>query len=321
MNILVTGGAGYIGSTLVPRLLENGHRVRVLDSLLHGGEPLLPVWADPCFEFQLGDVRERTALHSAVAGMQAVVHLAAIVGDPACARQPQLACEVNVEASLALIEEARRAGVRRFLFASTCSNYGKMPEPDGYVDENSPVRPVSLYAETKVGVERALLEGQSDGLCATPLRFATVYGASPRMRLDLTVNEFTARLVVTHRLVVYGEQFWRPYTHVRDIARAVETILDAPPTLVARRVFNVGCTTENYQKRQLAEMLRELVPEGKVEYVRREEDPRDYRVSFARIEQELGFSVRHRVPDGMREVASAVRTGVIQDLDDRRYRN
>ena len=158
MKILVTGGAGYIGSTLVPLLLSEGHRVRVLDSLLHGGEPLLGVWCHPGFEFIHGDICDPAKLKSSVAGMDAVVHLAAIVGDPACTRQPELSRAVNLQSSLTLIEESQRAGVSRFIFASTCSNYGKMKDPGDYVNEESELRPVSLYAETKVAVEKTLLQ-------------------------------------------------------------------------------------------------------------------------------------------------------------------
>src|SRR4029077_1437185 len=214
MKGLVTGGAVYLGSTLVPLLLADGGAVRVLDTLTHGGESLLGVWSHPCFELRRGDVRDGAMVRGAVEGMDAVVHLAAIVGDPACAREPGLARAVNLEASLALIAACRAAGVARLVFASTCSNYGKMRDPGGYVDERSELAPVSLYAETKVAVERAMLDPNvADGVCATPLRFATVFGISPRMRFDLTVNEFTAEMVTRRRLVVFGEQFWRPYVH------------------------------------------------------------------------------------------------------------
>jgi nucleoside-diphosphate-sugar epimerase len=321
MRVLVTGGAGYVGSTLVPRLLEGGHQVRVLDSLLHGGESLLGMWANPDFEFRLGDVRNEAAVREAVSGMDAVVHLAAIVGDPACAREPKLAREVNLEASLGLLEQSRRAGVGRFVFASTCSNYGRMADPTAYVDEGSTLAPVSLYAETKVAVERALLESGTNGLVTTPLRFATVFGVSPRMRFDLTVNEFTAELITRRRLKVFGEQFWRPYVHVRDAARGIIRVLEAPAPDVDRQVFNVGATDQNYQKQQLVDLIRPFAPEAEVEYVHKAEDPRDYRVSFARITDVLGFRVTRSVPEGIAEVAALLRAGAVGDWTAPRFRN
>jgi nucleoside-diphosphate-sugar epimerase len=322
MNVLVTGGAGYVGSTLVPMLLNRGNRVRVLDSLMHGGDPLLGSWAHPCFEFVKGDVRDADAVRQALEGIDAVVHLAAIVGDPACARKPDEARSINLEASLALIEAAKKAGVARFVFASTCSNYGKMKDPDGYVDETSELSPVSLYAETKVAVERALLESTNgDGFIGTPLRFATVFGVSPRMRFDLTVNEFTMEMLTKGKLVVFGEQFWRPYVHVVDAGRAIIAVLEAPAEAVRGQVFNVGSTDQNYQKQQLVELIQPLAPEAKVEYVHKAEDPRDYRVSFARINERLGYDTTRGVPDGIREVARLVRSGVIEDFGEARFRN
>lgn len=307
----MTGGAGYIGSAVVQRLLRDGQEVRVLDALLHGGQPLLPVWSDPAFEFVRGDIRDADIVASALRGVDAVVHLAAIVGDPACAQAPDLAREVNLEASLALIQAAERSGVSRFIFASTCSNYGRMADPDGYVTEDSPLAPVSLYAETKVAVERALLgSGRAGALTATALRFATVFGVSARMRFDLTVNEFTLNMVRDQRLVVFGEQFWRPYVHVRDVAGAVLHVLRAPAELVGGEVFNVGSTAENFQKRQLVDLIRPWAPDADVEYVTRLEDPRDYRVSFAKISSRLGFATTATVRDGVAEVAALVTAGI-----------
>src|SRR5882724_1063413 len=261
MNILVTGGAGYIGSTLVPLLLSEGHKVRVLDNLLHGGESLLGVWSHPGFEFIRGDICDPAKLKAAVTGIEAVVHLAAVVGDPACSRQPDLARATNLHASLALIEESQRQEVKRFLFASTCSNYGKMKDANSYVDENSELSPVSLYAETKVAIEKALLQsGNRAGWSPTPLRFATIFGVSTRMRFDLTVNEFTMELLTKKQLKVFGEQFWRPYVHVRDAARAIHLVLGSPVEKVAGNVFNVGATDQNFQKQQLVELIRPYVP-------------------------------------------------------------
>jgi nucleoside-diphosphate-sugar epimerase len=322
MKILVTGGAGYIGSTLVPLLLNAGHSVRVLDNLSHGGGPLLPAWSDPAFDFCRGDIRDRSAVAAALCGMEAVVHLAAVVGDPACARDPVLARSVNFESSLSLIEESRRSGVQRFVFASTCSNYGKMKDPDHLVDEESELRPISLYAETKVAVEKFLLvSGNGQGWSPTPLRFATIFGTSPRMRFDLTVNEFTMEMLVKKRLVVFGEQFWRPYVHVRDAARAIKLVLESASGKIAGRVFNVGATDQNFQKQQLVELIRPHEPDAIVEFVHRAEDPRDYRVSFSRISGELGFHITRTVKDGIAEVSRLVRGNVINDFENRSYRN
>lgn len=322
MRVLITGGAGYVGSTLAPLLLGAGHKVRVLDRLAYGGESLLGVWANPNFEFIHGDVRDDDKRREALTDCHAVVHLAAIVGDPACAREPELARAVNLEASLSLIEESRKAGVQRFIFASTCSNYGKMADPSKFVDENSELSPVSLYAETKVAVEKVLLEGGGDEKwIPTPLRFATVFGASPRMRFDLTINEFTMEMITKKHLVVFGEQFWRPYVHVFDAARGIALVLSSPHEKVGRRVFNVGSTDQNLQKQQIVELIRPIVPDAKIEFVHKVEDPRDYRVSFSRILNELGYTTTRSVVEGIVEVAKLVRTGAISNLADSRYRN
>lgn len=322
MNTLVVGGAGYLGSVLVGVLLENGHHVRVLDNLMHGVSSLLAVWSHPNFEFIHGDVRDHHTLESVLRQTDAVIQLAAIVGDPACARQPELARAINLDASLELLEESRKTGVSRFVFASTCSNYGKMKDPNSLVDESSELRPVSLYAETKVAVESTLLDSSKTGaICATALRFATIFGVSPRMRFDLTVNEFTMEMLTKKHLVVFGEQFWRPYVHVRDVARAITLVLEAPTCKVRNQVFNVGADEQNYQKQQLVELIRVHVPDAVVEYVHKDEDPRDYRVSFAKINKELGFSITRTVQDGIGEVARLVQQRAIKDFGDPRYRN
>jgi nucleoside-diphosphate-sugar epimerase len=322
MKVIITGGAGYVGSVLTALLLAEGHQVRVLDSLAHGGDSLLGAWCHPGFEFVRGDVRDHATVKAAVSGRDAVVHLAAIVRDPACARNPDLARAVNLDASLQLIEESQTAGVERFVFASTCSNYGKMKDTDAYVDEESELSPVSLYAETKVAVELALLKSHlGNGWSPTPLRFATVYGVSPRMRFDLTVNEFTMEMLTRKHLKVFGEQFWRPYVHVRDAARGIATVLQSPIEKVRGRVFNVGATDQNFQKQQLVKLIQPYAPDAVVEYVRKTEDPRDYRVSFSRIAGELGFETSRSVPQGIEEIARLVSERVIGEFDHTRYRN
>jgi nucleoside-diphosphate-sugar epimerase len=304
-------------------LLTAGYQVRVLDSLMHTGSALLSLVPEDRFEFVKGDVRSADTLRTAVAGVDGVVHLAAIVGDPACARDPELARAVNLDASLQLFELSQAAGVQRFVFASTCSNYGRMKDPTSYVTEDSELRPVSLYAETKVAVEKALLAHPAGSPpAATVLRLATVYGLSPRMRFDLTVNEFTMELLTKKKVVIFGEQFWRPYIHVRDVARAVVAVFGAPVDKVAGQVFNVGDTRENYQKGALAELIRAEIGNGAtIERVARTEDPRDYRVAFERIHDVLGYQITRTVPEGVKEIATAIEQGVLTDLDSRVYRN
>jgi nucleoside-diphosphate-sugar epimerase len=316
---LVTGGAGYIGSVLAPELASTGRRVRVLDSIMHGVVP--PTIADnAAVELVRGDVRDEETRRKALDGVDEVVHLAAIVGDPACAREPDLARAVNLEATRALVREAHETGVRRFVFASTCSNYGKLDTGE-LATEDWPLRPVSLYAETKVEAELDVLAQGANGFATTCLRFATVYGASPRMRFDLTVNEFTRDLVLGRELVVYGELFWRPYVHVRDAARAVAMVLSAPADDVRALVFNVGDSDENYRKLDLVELLRERIPDASVSFVAREEDPRDYRVSFEKIRASLGYEITATVPDGIDEVAAMIRSGAVGDPFAPMYRN
>lgn len=319
---LVTGGAGYIGSTLVAELLDRGTPVRVLDSLAVGtGSSLLHVWGREGFEFVAGDVREEAIRFAALDGVDTVVHLAAVVGDPACSRDPDTARAVNLGATRALLEEAKANGVGRFVFASTCSNYGKLVDGDAFATEDWDLRPVSLYAETKVGAELDVLAAGGPGFAPTCLRFATVYGTSPRMRFDLTVNEFSRDALLAEELVVYGEQFWRPYVHVRDAARAIVAVLSEPADRFAGEVFNVGDTGQNFRKQDLVDLLLERLPETRVEFVARTEDPRDYRVSFEKIKTGLGFAVSRSVPDGIDEVLGLLRTGAVADPFDASYRN
>jgi nucleoside-diphosphate-sugar epimerase len=319
-TVLITGGAGYIGSVLVRQLLAAGWHVRVLDSLRAGGESLAELASNENFEFIRGDVRDDP--DKATTDCDAVVHLAAIVGDPACRAEPELARSVNLDGSIKLYEAARRTGVKRFVFASTCSNYGRAADPSVLIQEDSPLRPVSLYAETKVAVEQFLLEQPLSASCIPiVLRFSTVYGVSPRMRFDLTVNEFARDVALGRELVIFGEQFWRPYCHVADLARSAMLALSAPSEVAGFEVFNVGDTDENYTKQMLVDQLRAQVPELRVKFVPKNEDPRDYRVSFSKIRERLNFLPSRRVADGIREVLEVVGTGLIANPNDKRYGN
>lgn len=321
-TVLVSGGAGYIGSVLVRLLLAEGYSVKVIDNLSFGGVPIIDLLNDENFTFVKGDVRHEDDLRHALKGVDQAVHLAGIVGDPACAKQPELARAVNLDGSRLFYRLANETGIQRFVFASTCSNYGKMEDPESYVSEESLLAPVSLYAETKVEIERFLLDQPRSMTCKpTSLRFSTVYGLSPRPRFDLTVNEFTKELALGRELVVFGEQFWRPYCHVVDLCRSVITVLKAREEKVAFNVFNVGDTSENYQKQMIVDEIVKQIPDAKIQYVKKDEDPRDYRVSFEKISEELGFSITKKVPDGISQIFQVVKDGFIPDPDKQEYRN
>ena len=320
MKVAVTGGAGYVGALTVEELIGAGHDVRALDLLLHGQDDVAEHVEALGAELIRGDVRDPGARRRLLEGAAAAVHLAAIVGDPACAADPRLSNEVNVEGTRALAAAARDAGVGRLVFASTCSNYGRMSDPTMPIDETGTLAPVSLYAEQKVSIERGLLAAE-DPPEITCLRFATVYGAAPRMRFDLTVNEFTRDLWAGRELEVFGEQFWRPYVHVRDAARAIRTVLEAPSEDVAGEVYNVGDSDENYRKVDLVEMITGVLGRGDVRYVHRDEDPRDYKVSFEKVLERLGFRPERRVRDGIEEIVQGLEERRFADPFDRRYSN
>lgn len=321
-TILVTGAAGYIGSVITRRLLEAGFAVRALDILRSGGESLLELWGHSDFSFIKGDVRDAATVAQAAAGCYGVAHLAAIVGDPACRKEPDLARSTNLDGSKLLYEAANRAGCERFVFASTCSNYGKMADPESFVTEESDLSPLSIYAETKVAFEKYLLGQPRTNPCIpTCLRFSTVYGLSPRMRFDLTVNEFTREVALGKKLVIFGEQFWRPYCHVADLARSVIAVIQAETASVGFDVFNVGDTTENYTKQMIVDEILRQIPSAVVEKVSRKEDPRDYRVNFDKIRSRIGFKITKRLPDGIREIREILEHGMLLNPYDPRYSN
>lgn len=324
-TVVVTGGAGYVGSPLVNTLLQNNLNVIVIDKLAYGGESLLGVWHNPNFRFYKIDITHTDDLKIVFENhkIDAIIHLAAIVGDPACAKQPELAKAVNETAAFNILELALANDVERFIFASTCSNYGKMADSSSFINEESPLAPVSLYAELKVKFEKELLNNtpRNSFFCPTAFRFATVYGISPRMRFDLTVNEFSKELALGRELEVFGEQFWRPYCHVIDFAKVMLLALNANKVKVSHNVFNVGSTEENYTKQMLVDEVKKILPDARVKFVKKTEDPRDYRVSFQKINQELGFEITKKVPDGIREVISAIKENVFLNPDDSKYKN
>lgn len=316
-RVLVVGGAGYIGSLLVERLLRSGYNVRVLDSLVYGGEPLRPVMHHPDFELMTGDCRNIQDVVKAVRGVESVVQLAAIVGDPACEQDHTAALEINYAATRMLIEIAKGHGVSRLIFASSCSVYGAT---DVEVDEESPVRPVSFYGQTKVDSERALLESRTETFHPTILRFATVFGLSHRPRFDLVVNLLSAKAAQEGVITIYNGQQWRPFIHVGDLVEATALTLEAPVRMVGGEILNVGDSRLNYTLSGVADVIGGVFPGTRVEQVDNS-DCRNYRVSFRKIEELLGFNAQYSLRDGVEELKLAFHSGLIEDYTDVRYHN
>jgi nucleoside-diphosphate-sugar epimerase len=314
-KVLVTGCAGYIGSVLTRILLQEGYHVVGLDYLAFGGQSLVDIYNHPSFSFINADVRDEKKMKDILTGQKpdACVHLAAIVGDPACKKFEADAKTINLDASKKLFQLCGDNNVKQFVFASTCSNYGKMKGTDA-VTETSALNPVSYYAKTKVEMEEYILSASTPSMTSTVLRFSTVYGLSPRMRFDLTVNEFTRDLTAGKDLRIFGPEFWRPYCHVNDLARSVVYVLQCKDLSVVRNeVFNVGDNDENYQKQMIVKEIQKVIPDASISYMEQPDDPRDYRVNFDKIKNKLGFKITKRVPDGIVEINSMLKSKVLTD--------
>ena len=326
-HVLITGGAGYIGSLLTSELLRQNYRVTLLDSLLFGGESILPFMSHPNFHFIKSDVTEHRAIRDAVkkdwGKPDAVIHLAGIVGFPACqAVGKQVAWKYNFDATKLVFEQSTDLGVERFVFASTYSNYG-LSEDGKPVTEETPLNPQSLYAETKIAGEEYLLS-QKDSPCAPLLfRFATLYGLSPRTRFDLIVNQFVLEAFTKRQLIIYQRGYSRSFVHIRDVVRGVIMGLEAEQSKVRGQVFNLGTDKGNYSKNDIVGFVLKRMPETVVEYkdLTFGGDMRDITVSFEKIRRVLGFETTLTVDDGVREVLFALKSGLIRNPTDDRYRN
>lgn len=317
-NVLVTGGAGYVGSVLTRGLLAQGFNVSVLDNGLMTPMSLRELRTDGVTHVQ-GDICDGGELTTLLKGVDSVVHLASIVGDPACSVEPDLAWETNYLGTIRLAEACKKAGVQRFVFASTCSNYGT--QADMEVDEWTPINPQSIYARTKVMAEHYLLSIQSPVFRPCILRFATVYGLSPRMRFDLAVNIMTVKAVLHREVTVQGGDQWRPFVHVADAAQAIVRALTTVTSTSMPEIYNCGSNAENYRLRDLGELIVREVQGASLSIAPSESDRRSYHVSFDRIRRELGFFPKYRVIDGIREIQAAVRNGSYHDFAQAQYSN
>ena len=316
-TVLVVGGAGYIGSVLVRGLIADGYHVRILDSFEFGEEPVRNLYGSSRFEPIRGDFRRIEPGVRATQGVDAVIHLGGIVGDPACGLNEDKTLETNLWATSLLTDVCRAAGVSRLLFASSCSVYGAA---DHFVDESSSPRPVSLYAATKLDSEKVLLAARDETFHPVIFRLATAFGWSYRPRFDLVVNLLTAQAVSGQKITIYNGEQWRPLIHVDDISRAFRMALAAPVEHVSGETFNVGGEVMNFTLQELAEQILEVEPDLDVEFVDNN-DRRSYRVRFDKIRRSLGFHCRTSLRSGILGLRDAIRRGLVSDYREPRYSN
>jgi len=324
MRVLVTGGAGYIGNYIVEELLDNGHHVRVLDSFLFGDSALAPFRDHDRFDITEGDIRHIEDLSYAMEDRDAVIHMAGIVGDPACGVNEQATQAVNVEATKTLVEVCKLHDIERLVFASTCSVYGASELME--LNEGSFLNPLSLYAESKIESEDIIFhqthgEFTDSDITATHLRLGTIFGWSRRMRFDLVVNLLTAKAVLEGDIPVYGGDQYRPLVHVADAANAFVTVLEAPKEKVDHQIFNVGDNDLNYQIKKVGRIVEDQVPDAEVRFVEHKEDERTYRVSFDKINYILDWEAERTIEDGVEEIKTWIEDENITDYEQDVFRN
>lgn len=318
-KILITGGAGYIGTILTSYLLRQNYQLRVIDNLFYGGEGILPFLLDKNYEFIKGDIRDTELLKKVIQDIDAIVHLAAIVGFPLCSVIPDVALEVNVEATKTLTELAAKNNIKRFIFASSYSNYG-ISQTGEAVTEESPLNPVSLYAQTKIKAEKIVLDINGNTK-PTVLRFATAFGFSPRMRFDLIINQFTLEMELNKKLEVYQKNYYRSYIHVQDIAKAIMMVLEAQDSLIDKQIFNVGGNELNYTKEEIAYVIKQFIPEAKlvIKDYSIDGDMRSIKVCYDKIKKVLGFTPSWSVEKGVQEILQIIRNKIISNPQDGKY--
>ena len=311
-SVVVTGGAGYVGSVLVNRLVKEKFNVKVIDSLVFGNDGISHLIDNNQIEFFNEDIRETEKLSKIINNVDCVIHLAAIVGEPLCKKIPIAAKQINETATKNLVNLCKNCNVKKFIFASTCSNYGSSLET---VNEESPVQPLSLYSECKVNSEKFILDMNNENFSTCVLRFATAHGLSPRMRFDLLVQEFLRDALIDKKISIFGEDFWRPLIHVDDMVEACLKVINAKSEIISGNVFNVGSDKENYTKKQLAEIILEFVQDTEIEIIKSKTDPRNYKVSFEKITNLLNFDTKKSVRYSVLEILREVRSGNIDPRD------
>lgn len=318
-QVLVIGGAGYIGSVLTKKLLSKGYKVRVLDNLIYeNSSSISDLMEDENFSFIFGDFGNNESLEIALKEITDVVLLAALVGDPICKKYPDLARKTNVEYPKNFFQKLKNKNINKFIFTSTCSNYGLRAD-DSLATEDSELNPQSLYAETKIEFEKFILENINHiDFSPTILRLSTAFGISKRMRFDLTISEFTKDLAFNKELLVYDENTWRPYCNVSDISSAIIKILETPKEKVFGQVFNIGSDQNNLTKKMIIELIQKHINNTNVSYKKGGFDPRNYRVSFEKAKSVLGFDTKLTAEDSIKQLIISIKNGLFSDIENKK---
>jgi nucleoside-diphosphate-sugar epimerase len=320
-SILLIGGGGYIGPVIAQELLNKEHKVTVLDLLIYKNDlGIKALINNPNFKFILGDFCRTKDLDDALMGITDVVILGGLVGDPITKKYPIESYSINDVGIINCISLLKKKNLNRVIFISTCSNYGLIAN-DELASEDSPLSPLSLYSKSKVKAEQFILTKDSEtNYIPTVIRFATAFGIAPRMRFDLTVNEFVAELYFKKKLDIFDADTWRPYCHVNDFAKLIKLVLDAPENLVSFEVFNAGSDSNNCTKRSLAEMIHEFIPHCDLRFLSHGSDPRNYKVNFNKVQSVLGFQSTYSLERGIEELINSLGQGSFDNyLDDKNF--
>ncbi len=320
-KILVTGGAGYVGSATVRHLLSLDYEVFVIDNLLQGSDGVNCFIGYPTYKFIKGDISDQKLLEEIIKKVDFVVHLAAIVGEGACKKEPDLTRKTNIDATKTLINLCSKNKIQRLIFFSTCSSYG-IQDTNIMANEETQLNPVSLYAESKISMEDYLKKNYDPELSYTILRPSTVHGPSPRMRFDLIVNHLCKDAILYNKLEIFGGNLWRPLMWVGEVGRIVDIILKSEISLVKNEIFNLGNTHANMKKKEIAEIIKnKFLPNINLKYSGEDKDLRSYKVDFSKIENKLNFKLEKNIEKAVDELLFTLKNKIFSDPENKKYRN
>lgn len=318
-KILLIGGAGYIGTVVAKYLLDRKFDVKIYDNLIYNSNSSKEfLEKHKNIHFVNGDILQIVNKKGIFNDIDVVVLLAGLVGDPITKKYPDLSIRINTDGNKLVINESISSGIKKFIYISTCSNYGLIPD-NHEADENYKLNPISSYAKSKVEIESYLLNKETENFSPTILRFATAFGISPRMRLDLTINEFIYEMVHKKELLVYDPDTWRPYCHVLDFARLIHNVINNENRNIKGQIFNAGSNKNNFTKRQIVELISRYIKNCNVIFQEKGSDPRNYKVNFNKVNQYLNFVTKYDVEDNILNMINTIKDYKI--IDKSKYGN